>query len=144
MNNKVLLKPCPFCGGKAELVYGYCDYNVWQVACQTDGCHGMAGWADTRDEAAEDWNRRIEPKPQWIPITDLLPEEDTENLVTCSLHDEAKNIIGTSKFYGYGESAQGFREFPDGVWDLDEIGEVLAWMPLPEPYTPAEVEDRNE
>lgn len=72
----IKLKPCLFCGGKAELVYGYCDYNVWQVACQTDGCHGMAGWADTRNEAAEAWNRRIEPKPQWIPVTRVMTHEN--------------------------------------------------------------------
>ena len=56
MQNK--LKPCPFCGGEAEVVFGACDYNVYQVCCTGANCHAMAGWSDTEEEAIEEWNRR--------------------------------------------------------------------------------------
>lgn len=56
------LKPCPFCGGKAEIQYGACDYNVYQVVChnEQDCCNAMNGWSDTPEEAAEQWNRRAD------------------------------------------------------------------------------------
>lgn len=48
--------PCPFCGAKATVEYGYCDYNVFQVCCTK--CHAMNGWSDTPEKAIEEWNRR--------------------------------------------------------------------------------------
>ena len=59
MDETIKLKPCPFCGGKAEIVYGYCDYNVYQVACSDLECHAMVGWEDAPEEAAKIWNMRI-------------------------------------------------------------------------------------
>ena len=52
------LKPCPFCGGEAEVVFGACDYNVYQVCCTGANCQAMAGWSNTEEEAIEEWNRR--------------------------------------------------------------------------------------
>ena len=52
------LKPCPFCGGKAEVEYGASGYNVYQIGCQNGECFAYAGWGDTPEEAAEAWNRR--------------------------------------------------------------------------------------
>jgi Lar family restriction alleviation protein len=50
------LKPCPFCGGKAEMVSDFDDEHY--VYCT--GCKG--GWKtmETPEEAAEAWNRRVE------------------------------------------------------------------------------------
>ena len=57
---KESLKPCPFCGGEAELQYGACDYNVWQVICKSQQCNGMAGWDDDPQRATDTWNKRKE------------------------------------------------------------------------------------
>jgi Lar family restriction alleviation protein len=55
-NDKIELKPCPFCGGKAEMVSDFDDEHY--VYCS--GCKG--GWKtmETPEEAAEAWNRRVE------------------------------------------------------------------------------------
>ena len=50
------LKPCPFCGGKAEIL-NYSE-NAWLVYCRM--CDGMVErWRKTKKEAIEQWNRRV-------------------------------------------------------------------------------------
>ena len=53
------LKPCPFCGGEAE-VFDYWNEgkkkNRWVVMCKN--CKGGLGELDTKEEAFEKWNNR--------------------------------------------------------------------------------------
>ena len=66
MNNE--LKPCPFCGGKATLYYGYFFDNgnwripvtTYQVACL---CGVKTRVLGTSREAIEEWNNQLEPYP---------------------------------------------------------------------------------
>ena len=61
------------------------------------------------------------PKPQWIPVKDRLPEEKQRVLVRCK-------TVGTTV---------GWRLWGEWMTDLGDGGsEVNHWMPLPEPYTP--------
>lgn len=56
------LKPCPFCGGKARLVYSM-PYNAVQCTkCKTWGNTIVDSYeqADGKSEAIEAWNRRAE------------------------------------------------------------------------------------
>lgn len=63
---EIKLKPCPFCGGEAEMylsndnppAYGvkhYCHFgkNTYQIRIETK-------WQDTPEKAAEVWNTREE------------------------------------------------------------------------------------
>lgn len=53
-----ILKPCPFCGGEAELVgNGY----FFDVSCKNIKCRGCTSCLDskTEAEAIEAWNRRV-------------------------------------------------------------------------------------
>ena len=57
------LKPCPLCGGKAEmLINKYNDSRKeYLVACAE--CDGMVErWRETEEEAVEQWNRRVSDK----------------------------------------------------------------------------------
>ena len=57
------LKPCPFCGGKAEmLINEYEDSRKeYLVACTE--CDGMVErWREAEEEAVEQWNRRVSDK----------------------------------------------------------------------------------
>jgi len=66
----------------------------------------------------------------WTPVKERLPENDADCLVTTG-----NGEIVASEFYGYGGECQGFKEFPEGFWEIDTYGEtVIAWQPLPEPY----------
>lgn len=58
------LKPCPFCGGKAEITMHVDDYGTYYVVCcMTDKCRGSEdySWSETHnvEEAIKAWNRRM-------------------------------------------------------------------------------------
>ena len=67
----IRLKPCPFCGGEAEILTsheqdGNCHYSVKYVACKKCGCETPRricdGYYDaycTDEEIAEIWNQRV-------------------------------------------------------------------------------------
>lgn len=55
VNNSYNLKPCPFCGEQAELIE---TLNGWAVVC--DNCGAGQYAYDTKEEAADAWNRRAE------------------------------------------------------------------------------------
>lgn len=54
------LRPCPFCGGRAEIVRRETGKQYYLARCASLDCYG--GWNcmphKTPDEAAEAWNRR--------------------------------------------------------------------------------------
>ena len=60
--------------------------------------------------------------PKWIPVTERLPEEDGSYLVSGKW-GSGKESVGDCEFSvedGYFQTA----------WNFD----VVAWMPLPEPF----------
>lgn len=55
--DEIKLKPCPFCGGKAEMLN--CSPKDWLVICPV--CCGMVErWVETKEEAITQWNRRAQ------------------------------------------------------------------------------------
>ena len=78
---------------------------------------------------------------KWIPCSERIPEEPKENLVFDGKCLEV--YLVTTK---YGSSDQDkvypFRAFWNGINFTDGWGilDVIAWMPLPEPYKEAEDE----
>ena len=62
--SEIKLKPCPFCGGKAETVYAPNDINRWGVQCKSCGCtvevEEWKGVEDTKENAIKAWNRRAD------------------------------------------------------------------------------------
>lgn len=53
VNNMAELKKCPFCGGEAEIV----EYTIFWVTCKE--CAAETKDFDTKEEAIEAWNRRM-------------------------------------------------------------------------------------
>ncbi len=78
-------------------------------------------------------------KNPWIPASERLPEEPEENPVFYGKYLEV--YLVTTK---YGSSEQDnvypFRAFWNGINFTDgmNILDVIAWMPLPEPYRECE------
>ena len=67
---------------------------------------------------------------QWIPCSERLPERLGEYLITA-LSNPSKNPISSVGYYH--ERIKEFGTFDrGGNW---EKWDVIAWMPLPEPYT---------
>ena len=87
----------------------------------------------------------VQPEQRWIPVSERMPEEDCRNgenqqksdYLLMSVHNEEDGV--TIVDYGY---------TVDGNWYSDTTyqfippgWEVIAWMPLPEPYKPHESEE---
>lgn len=51
------LKPCPFCGGESEYVWGS-ERDACFVDCEKGCCSEM--WWDTEEGAAKAWNTRAD------------------------------------------------------------------------------------
>lgn len=70
----------------------------------------------------------LETEPKWIPVREMLPEDEQNVLVTykttdkihpCQYHDDGSR----NPWYSYIDQCRA------------HMNVVLAWMPLPEPYT---------
>ena len=64
----------------------------------------------------------VTPEPHWIPVTERLPEKDGRYWVSGKWRS-GKESVGDCEFLaedGYFRTARNF--------------DVIAWMPLPEPY----------
>lgn len=65
--------------------------------------------------------------PKWTPVSEVLPEENKEVLVTA--------------VFSNGEKEVGRLSLVKGKWTNDFFNyDVIAWMPLPEPFK----EEENE
>lgn len=54
------LKPCPFCGGEAEIIIFSAEYGTVTVGCANEECDIAMGKAFfTDEEAIRHWNRRV-------------------------------------------------------------------------------------
>ena len=65
--------------------------------------------------------------PKWIPCSEALPENADRVLVTIARSDGEKRIRSGMYFKGY------FMMDDGDTWNKTDK-EILAWMPLPEPY----------
>lgn len=92
------------------------------------------------------------PKGGWIPITTRPLEDDERECYgeditceyTCKIPDDGQEVIVTD-YLGHVGTDIFCNEGSDGAYfeSLCDAGEVLAWMPLPEPYEEATDEKDN-
>lgn len=125
-------KPCPFCGGKAQVRYtgcgsgnhGYTSNILMRskagfVICLKCGCRTPIHNKVSR--AINKWNRRADSgvtAQEWISVKDMLPKND-EIVIICT----DKNFIYAGELIG-------------DTWFLDNdswTATVTHWMPLPQP-----------
>lgn len=72
-----------------------------------------------------------EPKTEWIPVSEGLPEIHQDVLVSLRSLDVEVGFRAETQPYFYCEG------------DYVEPQNVLAWMPLPKPYEPQEERDKE-
>ena len=110
---------------------------------QMFGFYATEMWAKSEQEFLDWINAEYVKKNSWIPCSERLPEENYWTgggrqfsdimLVTCVHHandnehfvDMAETVDGAWRF---------IRETKEGYGFLPDCCEVIAWMPLPEPY----------
>ena len=99
------------------------------------------------------------PRPRWIPVTERLPEPETEVMITCNrngyrfivtaIHEDGKQLSENScwvwdDIWEYGRYDEEHDDYiiPEGWWESrcfapdDDYGypvdcEVTHWMPMP-------------
>ena len=86
---------------------------------------------DKLHEIVDEAVKNIEIKSGWIPVSEKLPEKFIDVVVWYA------RPFSDEQWYGIGYLKE------NGKWDVDGKSrqEVLAWMPLPEPY---KVESEDE
>jgi len=68
-----------------------------------------------------------EPQTRWISVSDRLPEKDGDYLVTIKWKGSYSGDV-------YTETNMAVYKEKEKEWDC---ADVIAWMPLPEPYVPS-------
>ena len=98
-------------------------------------------WDGHTEADAETRLMSLKPEPHWIPVTERLPEE---NYLDDGYVEPSQPVLGymsyhtckISRYWGHRKS-KGTSDYVIPDWmDLEEYegDNVIAWMPLPEPY----------
>ena len=74
-------------------------------------------WADICETTANELPP-VQPEQRWIPVTEILPENDDKVLIT---HSHGISMAWWNGRYWTGSMIKKYKT-------------VMAWMPLPEPY----------
>ena len=102
----------------------------------------------------------ITPKQRWIPVSERLPKDNGWYRCTVIINDLPRTIelfykngkwldnrridmFNTYDIYGYGNTTEKHKlSYQELISEFDWTKNVIAWMPLPEPYK-AESEDKG-
>ena len=93
----------------------------------------------------------IEPEQRWIPCSERLPEEDVEVLITYRYKEGEGDtshadidITTYGQMYFGGNKVENHKHWRQPFEYFESNYEVVAWMPLPEPYRPEGSRDENK
>ena len=115
------LKPCPFCGGKADwfVLEKMNNEKLYYVECSY--CFARTGYYFTEYEPIKEWNKRT---PDWISVNKRLPEESGDYLVF---------VEGLIENMMYSKRHSAWNATDLNCHKNYEITTVTHWLPLPEP-----------
>lgn len=84
----------------------------------------------------------VEERPRWIPCAEALPEEDESVLITYRYKEGEGNtnnarieITSYGQLYCGGQKVGDYKHWRSPFNYFESNYEVVAWMPLPEPYS---------
>ena len=98
--------------------------------CGTRGCAVMREAADTLEYLSY-MDCPEHAQTEWRLVDNELPADDTLMLVTCRTK---KGVLSVNRAY-----------YSNGVWHgSGSMAGVIAWMPLPEPYDPEDIEKEGK
>lgn len=77
----------------------------------------------------------LESAQQWIPVTKRLPEEKVEVLVTVEVDGKKYIENGMLSGINHGQWETIYDKYEIDVYGRNRNSRIIAWMPLPEPYS---------
>ena len=95
-------------------------FNAKEAAQQIQFLRGVL------DQVEEDYYK-LKAKTEWIPVSERLPNKSGDYLATIPL-DADETYVDVLTFH------KGRFYEDDDEWGATYHDDVLAWMPLPEPY----------
>lgn len=114
------LKPCPFCGGKAEY-YGECDM-LW-VRCSNEDCQAQTiKKFDEPEDAATEWNNRHDG---WIEGTPPNFDGEYEALIIAEIPSLFNSHHGSFKSFHWTDGSWGNK-----AW-TNERHRAIRWKLVP-------------
>lgn len=121
MKKEIKLKPCPFCGGEAEIIDDAMGTISRCRCCGAENGNGVYG-AEGHKLAVKDWNAR--------PIEDKLNEQIGRfKKYSAALEQEVKTLREALEKYAKGKNYIGVSS--DGTpFEFEENSEGLDEMPI--------------
>lgn len=110
------------------------EYKVHPVPVSSDESE-VKGYNDGIDLAISVIAKfpSAEPERKWIPVSEALPEEDEEVLVTVRF-DGIKDLKSSTYVEVAHQIDCEWSSYTDEYKVMRHRHHVIAWMPLPEPY----------
>ncbi len=134
------LKPCPFCGGDAELVH--MAITAYDVRCGTPGCYGNNP-EFSKDGAVVSWNTRAAERAGggvdvWQPI-ETAPRDGTMFLcwVSAVRYGEDENgqqysaDVSEVDFGHWRRCEVSGGYYENMMGQIGDLEDITHWMPLP-------------
>lgn len=122
------LKPCPFCGGEADVINAECGQGeIYAIQCGK--CQAKIGWFDEVKEAIEVWNTRPSP---WHTGT---PTDEGWYVVKYKCIHEGKYYekIEYHTMYIYADS---FGNMIISGRASDDVWQAIEYMKIDDAHTP--------
>ena len=116
--------------GLEQCVKERCD--MIDEECAYLGYVGKAGVMESLDEILN--LIRLDKREKWIPVTEKLPEEYGEYLITWTCDQQKKPLIAIAECENNGSDAFNIKWLFDEYMSAYTNIKVTAWRPLPEPF----------
>ena len=121
------------CGSMGEGDCNTCDFS--KQVCERLAAYERTGLTPEEVLMALQINKNLveQLERRWIPVTERLPESGQEVLAYIK-HNYAEDGWRAYRVY----------EYTDHWVGMGNLCEVIAWMPLPEPYRPESLREAGE